>query len=133
MTTDVRSLAADLEAEQHALCSVVSALADEQWELLTPSPGWTVADQIGHLTYFDAAATTAIEAPDEFARLREELFAAALDRPGAADELTLGRFRAMDPPTLHEAWRDGRRRLGAAAATLTDGVRVELYGPSMSA
>ena len=133
MAIDVHSLAADLDAEQHALCSVVTALTEEQWQLLTPSPGWTVADQIGHLTYFDRAATAAIEAPDEFARLRDELFAAALDRPGAADELTLGPFRTMAPPELHEAWRDGRRRLSSAAATLTDGMRVEWYGPSMSA
>ncbi len=133
MAIDVSTLAADLDAEQHALCGVVSALTDEQWQLLTPSPGWTVADQIGHLTYFDTAAATAIEAPHEFARLRDELFTAALDRPGAADELTLGPFRAMTPPELHETWRDGRRRLADAAATLTDGMRVEWYGPSMSA
>jgi uncharacterized protein (TIGR03084 family) len=131
MAIDVHTVAADLDAEQHALCSVVTALTDEQWTLPTPSPGWTIADQIGHLTYFDAAATAAIEAPEEFARLRDELYAAALDRPGAADELTLGPFRAMAPADLHETWREGRRRLAKAAATLTDSTRIEWYGPSM--
>lgn len=133
MAVDVRSLAADLAAEQAALDAVVTELRDDQWQLSTPSPGWTIADQIGHLTYFDGAAATAIEDPAEFAVRRDELFAAALDRPGAADDLTLGSYRAMAAPALHEAWRENRRRLATAATTLSDGMRVEWYGPSMSA
>ena len=111
----------------------MAELTDDQWQLPTPSPGWTIADQIGHLTYFDGAATTAIRIPPSSRSCRDELFAAALDQPGAADDLTLGPYRAMAPAELLEAWREDRRRLGAAAATLTDGMRVEWYGPSMSA
>ncbi len=133
MAVDVRSLAGDLAAEQDTLDVVVAELTDDQWQLPTPSPGWTIADQIGHLTYFDGAATTAIQDPAEFAVRRDELFAAALDQPGAADDLTLGPARAMVPGALLQAWRENRRRLATAAATLTDGMRVEWYGPSMSA
>ena len=71
MAVDVHSLAADLVAEQDALDAVVSVLGDEQWRLPTPSPGWTVADQIGHLTYFDGTATMAIEDPDAFSASRD--------------------------------------------------------------
>jgi uncharacterized protein (TIGR03084 family) len=132
MAIDVRTLAADLAAEQGALDAVVATFGDDDWDLPTPSAGWTIADQIGHLTYFDRAATTAIEAPDEFAVMRDALFEAAVDA-GSADAFTLGPSRAMTGPERLEAWRDNRRRLAAAAATLTDDARIEWYGPSMSA
>jgi uncharacterized protein (TIGR03084 family) len=133
VAVDVESLAADLVAEQDALDAVVTVLTDEQWQLLTPSPGWTIADQIGHLTFFDGTATLAIEDPAAFVASREELIRATLDGAASAEELTLGRFRALSAPALLEAWRENRRRLAVAAAGLTDGVRVEWYGPSMSA
>jgi uncharacterized protein (TIGR03084 family) len=133
VAVDVRSLAADLVAEQAALDAVVAPLADEQWALATPSPGWTVADQIGHLTYFDRTATTAIEAPDRFIAERDALLEEVLGGSGSMDDATLTTFRAMAAPELLAAWRTGRDALAAAAATLADGDRVEWYGPSMSA
>jgi uncharacterized protein (TIGR03084 family) len=133
MTTHVEQLTNDLEAEQAALDAIVEVLDVEQWSLATPSPGWTVADQIGHLSYFDRTAVTAIEDPDAFALRRDELFTAALGDPAALDELTLSGSRAMDPAELIVHWRGGRLLLATAASTLDDTSRVEWYGPSMSA
>jgi uncharacterized protein (TIGR03084 family) len=133
VAVDVQSLAADLVAEQDALDAVVAVLTDEQWHLLTPSPGWTIADQIGHLTFFDGTATLAIEDPEAFAAGREKLVRATIDGGASAEELTLGSYRAMSAPVLLEAWRENRRRLAQAATGLSDGMRVEWYGPSMSA
>ena len=53
MSVDVEQVASDLVAEQDALDAIGEGLAPEQWNLATPSPGWTVAAQIGHLAYFD--------------------------------------------------------------------------------
>ncbi|MGH9136092.1 MAG: maleylpyruvate isomerase family mycothiol-dependent enzyme [Acidimicrobiales bacterium] len=125
--TDVHDLVADLRAEQEALDEVVSALGDEQWRQPTPSPGWTVADQVGHLTYFDAAAATAIEDPPAFRASVAELLGAG----ASVDDLTL--HRHLSPAELLAAWRANRRRLLAAAATLDGGRRLDWYGPSMSA
>ncbi|MFN7149071.1 MAG: TIGR03084 family metal-binding protein [Microthrixaceae bacterium] len=133
MTTLVQQLTNDLESEQAALDAIVEVLDAEQWALPTPSPGWSVADQIGHLSYFDRTAVTAIEDPEQFARRRDELFTAAFGDPTALDELTLGETRAMDPAELIAYWRGGRLLLATAAATLDDSSRVEWYGPSMSA
>lgn len=133
MAVDVASLAADLRAEQEALDAVVVQLDDEHWRLPTPSPGWTVADQIGHLTYFDGAATTAIVDPDAFVVARDELVRRMMAGGDAAEDETLGTYRAMAPPELLAAWRDNRRRLAEASSTLADSARVEWYGPSMSA
>ena len=125
--TDVREVAADLQAEQAALDAIVGALREEQWVLATPSPGWTIADQIGHLTYFDGAAALAVTDPDAFAASIGDLLAA----PDAGAALTLGRDRP--PGEQLAAWRENRQRLAEVAATLTDDQRIAWYGPSMGA
>lgn len=131
---DVAGVLGDLQAEQNALDEVVSGLTAAQWAAPTPSPRWSVADQIGHLAYFDGTAALAIADPDGFAAARDALIAGALaDGVEAIDDLTLGAARAMTPEQLLGAWRDNRRRLADAAAELADDARVPWYGPSMSA
>ncbi len=122
----------DLLEEQAALDVVVAALEEPQWALPTPSPGWTVAHQIAHLTYFDLAAATAITDPEAFGHSRDDLFAAAMEDTAVADDMTLGEYLALPPEKLLESWREGRTQLAAAAGTLAEGDRVEWYGPSMS-
>jgi uncharacterized protein (TIGR03084 family) len=128
---ELDELRSDLVAEQEALDSIVAGLDDEEWASATPSPGWTVADQIGHLTYFDGTAATAITDPEAFAAGLEELFAAAGGI--GVDTFTLDAFRARPPARQLEAWRHNRQVLAEAAAVLTDGARVPWYGPSMGA
>ncbi len=60
------SVRSDLLDEQAALDSIVSGLTDEQWALPTASPRWSVADQIGHLAFFDETAAWAIADEDRF-------------------------------------------------------------------
>jgi uncharacterized protein (TIGR03084 family) len=125
--TDVAEVAADLEAEQLALDDVVSRLPPEDWGRPTPSPGWSIADQIGHLTYFDGAAVLAVTDPEAFRSSTRGLTAAG----PAADERTL--HRHLSASALLEEWRRNRRRLAAVGASLEDGARISWYGPSMSA
>jgi uncharacterized protein (TIGR03084 family) len=129
VTDTAASIAADLRAEQGALDDVVANLPDEAWATPTPSAGWSVADQIGHLTYFDGAASLAITEPDAFRESVTSLFDAVIE--GRGDELTL--HRHLSPPELLDAWRGNRQRLLDDAAGLADGDRVPWYGPSMSA
>ncbi|MFW2340635.1 MAG: maleylpyruvate isomerase N-terminal domain-containing protein [Acidimicrobiia bacterium] len=121
---DCRKIAYDLRSEQAALDEIVSELTDEQWQLPTPSPGWTVLDQIAHLAYFDCSAALAISTPADFAHEVEMLSAAILDGGTAVDEFTLAPLRALPSAELLERWRKGRRLLATAAATLTDTNRV---------
>lgn len=127
--TDVSDLRRDLTAEQEALDAIVGDLAEDRWQRPTSSPGWTVADQIGHLTYFDSTATLAIVDPDAFRTTVGELLGAG--EGGAIDGLTL--HRHLGPVDLLDAWRANRAGLAEAAATLADGARVPWYGPPMSA
>jgi hypothetical protein len=117
----VESVRADLIAEQDALDAVVGELDADHWVLETPSPRWTIADQIGHLTYFDWTAALAITDPDRFttntAEMMGALTAGAVD---AMDLATLGDYRAMNPEELCHAWRTNRGVLSEASASLAD-------------
>lgn len=124
---------ADLVAEQDALDEVVAALDDEAWATPTASPGWTVHDQIAHLTYFDATARQAVVDPEGFAAGLVTLLSSMADGPEAADAATLGPLRALTPSELLERWRAGRAALAAAGADLAPDARVPWYGPSMGA
>jgi uncharacterized protein (TIGR03084 family) len=121
----------DLVAEQESLDSLVASITDDQWHLDTPSLGWDVADQIGHLAFFDGTAAVAMTDPEAFRASVNELFQAAVST--GLDEFTLGDARAMTPPELLDAWRSNRAALATAALVLRDDDRVEWYGPSMGA
>ena len=130
---NVPQIAHDLTEEQDALDAIVAPLRVDQWSLATPSPRWTVADQIAHLAFFDESAVRAITDQTAFAADVELLVRASADGDEAADAATMGDLRELPPPELLERWREGRRRLAAAAETLDDATRVNWYGPSMSA
>ena len=129
---DVQSVLDDLVAEQEALDAVVAQLRPAQWSLATASPRWSIADQIGHLTYFDATAALAIRDAAAFEAHRDELLGALTDEL-AADDVTLGRFRSLQPGEQLAEWRRGRDDLERASRTLDEATRVEWYGPSMGA
>jgi uncharacterized protein (TIGR03084 family) len=54
---NMEPLLADLAAETRELDRMLVLLTDEQWHTPTPADGWTIADQVSHLAYFDEAAT----------------------------------------------------------------------------
>ena len=130
MPDDLQDLRADLAAEHAALDAVVADLDHAAWDTPTASPRWAVRDQIGHLAYFDEAATTAITEPERFAAdLAEALggdvtaFLAGTEEGG----------RTLPPSDLLAWWRAQRAALLTAAAPLDPRTRVPWYGPSMGA
>jgi uncharacterized protein (TIGR03084 family) len=129
---DVADVAADLIAEQDSLDAICAGLSESDWSSPTASPGWTVADQIGHLAYFDDAAAIAITDEPGFASMKKELLG-HLGSGSDPDAFTLGRYRTMSGPELLDAWRQDRRSLADASATLTNDRRVDWFGPSMGA
>ena len=121
----------DLLQEQQALDTIVAKLSDDQWELPTPSPRWTVADQIAHLSYFDATAVIAITDPAAFKVLVSEL--PSLKNSSTVDDYSLKKYRRLDPSDLLSEWRSRRVALAVASEDLRDDDRVIWYGPSMGA
>ena len=126
---DIAQVREDLLEEQIALDSIVSNLSDEQWSLSTPSPRWTIADQIGHLAYFDESAAIAITAPEKFTSLLHELL--EIQDTNSAEDFSLATYREMNAEELLSSWRQGRKNLAMAAQTLSNEDRVIWYGPSM--
>jgi uncharacterized protein (TIGR03084 family) len=131
--TDLAEVRRDLLDEQAALDVIVARLSDDQWLLPTPSPGWNVTDQVGHLTYFDGAAAQAVTDPPAFRAGVEALFASAAGASDGGDDFTLASFRSLNTDERLSAWRTNRQLLADAAATLTESTRVAWYGPSMGA
>jgi uncharacterized protein (TIGR03084 family) len=130
---DVTDVLADLLAEQQTLDDIVADLDAAQWQLATPSPGWTIADQIGHLTYFDATAALAVLDPPAFQEAMTSLLSSGGSGEQSADAVVLGPYRAMSHDDLLEAWRTNRAALADAGETLDNDTRVGWYGPSMGA
>jgi uncharacterized protein (TIGR03084 family) len=121
----------DLAKEQQSLDDALATIADEQWLLPTPSPGWSVADQIGHLCFFDGSAATAILHPEDFALHVQGLYEGVASQ--GFDEYTLKSFRDLAPVEQLNLWRREREALDSAATSLREGDRVAWYGPSMGA
>lgn len=127
----IPELVADLEAEHRVLDAILTDRPDHDWTLATPSPGWTVADQVGHLGYFDRTAALAVIDRDRFA---DHLVEALADMTqDGLDDVSLRESRAMPADRLLVWWRTGAADLVEAAARLGDGERLPWYGPPMSA
>src|SRR5215472_5366262 len=105
MPVDMAALAADLAAESAVTLALVAGLDEAAWRIPTPAAGWDIADQIGHLAYFDEVAVRSAVHPDEF---RAEL-AAALE--------------SMNPDTIAARYRD---RTGTQTLTWFDTARADL-------
>ncbi|MCX2180899.1 TIGR03084 family protein [Streptomyces sp. SKN60] len=127
--SDPAAVLADLRAESEEVDELVRGLTAEQWALPTPAPRWTVAHQIAHLAWTDAAALLAATDPEGFAAETEKALAAP-DRfvDDGADE-----GAAQPPAVLLARWREGRERLHRVLAEAPPGTRFPWYGPAMSA
>jgi uncharacterized protein (TIGR03084 family) len=112
---------ADLAAEGDELDQLVSSLAPAAWQQPTPSPGWSIAHQIGHLAASDEAAELAVTDPDAFAARRDTQLAAGFEETTDAEA---ARNLALPPVELLARWRAGRAGLLAALAAVPPGERV---------
>jgi uncharacterized protein (TIGR03084 family) len=124
VATDMTALLDDLAAEHADLDRLV-----EGRDLATPSAaaGWSVADCLGHLWFFDRAATTALVDPDAFGATLQRIAA----DPDAYMQAHLDEARALGT-TLPTAARAARASLLAALATTDPATKVPWYGPPMS-
>ena len=92
---DLAEICDALAAEGDALDVVVAALSAEEWSTPTPSEGWTVADQIGHLATFDWNGALAIRDADAFAEHATELMGRVVET--GSDSFMLEEPRSMAP------------------------------------
>ena len=125
----MRDICDDLTAEHDALDAVVAGLDEAGWRCATAAVGYTVADSVSHLWYFDGTATSAAVDPEAFEAGKAALLAQSAS--GADPSIEPG--RAVSGAELLQRWRDDRRALVAALRTLDPSARIPWYGPAMGA
>ena len=121
-----RDVIADLTAEADAVDALVAGIDAADWARPTPAPGWTVANQIAHLTFIFRLAGTAASDPERFAAMTAK---AAENFEGAVNG-ALREFDGDSPEVLLGKWRAGRdAAIGALAAVPPDQVVPWLVRP----
>ena len=118
----------DLVAESEELFSIISALSESEWLLVTPADGWTIRDQIAHLAFFDETGTLAATDADAFAASTKALM-------GGADPMAgpVLRGRAMEPFAVRDWFVTIRAQMIDVFRGLSGSTRLPWYGPAMSA
>jgi uncharacterized protein (TIGR03084 family) len=129
MPIEMRTLCTDLQAETDTLHQMLDSLTSREWQLATPSPGWSVADQVTHLAYFDEAVVRAITEPEAFLREREHALA---DVDTFTDEIAR-RYRNLSSPEIRTWFDLARKRLVEVFTGIEPSARVHWYGPDFSA
>jgi uncharacterized protein (TIGR03084 family) len=127
MPADLRALTADLVAETAWLDEILGALLPAQWQLATPAPGWTIADQVSHLAYFDEATLLSIRDPDLFRRDAEALAGRGSDFP---DQIA-AEYRHLRGAQLLRWFRTARQALVDGYASADPAARLPWYGLDM--
>ena len=113
---DLGVLAAHLDEETAVLLEVLDAA------------GWTVADQVSHLAYFDGAATASVEGPERFAPYLEE----AVRLGASLCDVVAERTRDRPPEALRAEWVEARAAMVTAMLGAGPSTRVPWYGPDFS-
>jgi len=125
----MKQICEDLRTEHEELDAVLSDLDEEQWMIMTPSPGWNIKDQVRHLAYFDDRAALSASDVDTFGKHIEEVmsdleaFIKMLDDVG----------RDMPIDKLMGWWRTERNKMLDAYVAIGRKDRLPWYGPPMSA
>lgn len=116
----IDAVLADLAAEGDDLDQLVSGIEPYRWQAETPSPGWTIAHQIGHLASSDRFTVLALTDPAAFESRRAEAagdFDATTDA-AAADAVVL------PPGELLAEWRESRAAVLQGLAAVPPGQKV---------
>ncbi|HEY0168871.1 MAG TPA: TIGR03084 family metal-binding protein [Jatrophihabitans sp.] len=103
-----------LTAECDELDELLAGLADEQWKLPTPAPGWTVAHQVAHLAATFRMAGLSASDPDAFIALMRGLdpdFTVSVAN-------ALSQYLPHPPEVLFSRWRAERAAAMQALASV---------------
>jgi uncharacterized protein (TIGR03084 family) len=127
MPVDIGPLREDLAAESADLCALLDGIPRDQWLLPTPAAGWTIADQVGHLAYFDGTTSQSLIDPDGFRSAAAKLTGAGDDFP---DRVAAG-HRHLGATELLDWFHRSRVALLHDYANVDPSTRLPWYGPDM--
>ena len=125
----MKEICTDLAKEYEALDTIVAALDESGWNVMTPAEGWTIKDQIRHLAYYDQRARLAVTEPQAFCQHLADISADPEDHCETLAKVG----RELAAAELLQWWRQERRTLLDALIPLDRKTRLTWYGPPMSA
>ncbi|GII76210.1 wyosine base formation [Sphaerisporangium rufum] len=106
-----------LTDEGEELDALVAGLDASQWRTPTPAPGWTIFDQIAHLTFIFRLARTAASDAQAF----QAMIAGAEHDFNGAVNAALGLYAGDTPEQLLGKWRAERAGVVEALAAVPAG------------
>lgn len=124
----VGALLSDVREESAFLLGLLEPLSAADYATPTPSPGWTIHDQITHLAYFDALATAAATDRDRFIAERDQLVARGED----FTEFVAAAHRDRAPDEVRDWFARARAELVEAFEAIDPHSRLPWFGPDMS-
>ena len=127
MPADLKPLLDDLAAESAALDAILAALGPADWRRPTPAAGWTIADQVSHLAYFDDVTLVSITDPDQFRLAARALTADGDDYP----DRIAAEHRHLDGVALLAWFRTARQALLDGYTACDPAARLPWFGPGM--
>jgi uncharacterized protein (TIGR03084 family) len=127
MPADLAALLADLTEETRVLADILDGVDEHGWRTPTPAEGWTVADQVGHLAYFDETTLLSLADPDRF--LAEA--AVLIERGENFPDQVAADHRNLTGAELHSWFRAARKSLLDGYASAGQDVRLPWYGTEM--
>jgi uncharacterized protein (TIGR03084 family) len=121
-------LLANLRQQEAALDELLGPLGPQDWYTASAAPGWTVKDQVFHISYFDQVATDVVISPEGF----------LADLPGILadpdrymiEHLAPGRAQAYSE--VRDGWRRSRAAMLEAFESADPRARHPWFGPDMS-
>jgi uncharacterized protein (TIGR03084 family) len=122
------SICDDLTDETEDLIRILKTLDAQVWDEPTPAAGWSVRDQVSHLTFFDYTGTLAAIDPDGFAES-----AAQMKTSGIGTKAGIEEGRLLTPAEVLENFIRARTKMISAFRTLDPKARLPWYGPAMGA
>ncbi len=129
MSAAFSEIISDLEGEHAALGKVLGELSTAVWDTPTHAPGWSVRDQVSHLSFFDEAAALAIADGEAFTAGAR----AAPEQVTEPESSYLARGRGLAPSDVLDWWHTASAALITEARPLDAKARVPWYGPEMGA
>ncbi len=125
----MEKICADLAKEYEELDTIVGALDESGWNIMTPAEGWTVKDQIRHLAYYDERARQAVADPEAFGQHLADI----ANNPDGHRETLEKVGEEFTVAELLNRWRQGHRTLLDTLIPLDRKTRLKWYGPPLSA
>jgi uncharacterized protein (TIGR03084 family) len=122
---------ADFADESDALHALLAPLGEAALAERTAFKGWTIADVVGHLHFWNRAALLSLAAPDEFRALGAQVIA-HLGSGKTLREFERASLDGLAGRALVGAWHDSARATAARFAAADPSARVLWVGPGMS-